>query len=85
MDKDTVLKMLNPACLKKADEWESPTCGEVRAVIGLTGMSGSQLAKKLGLKCSQLADVKGVHIQIQHSVCSLGAAVLLRWVRVNLH
>ncbi|EII43841.1 hypothetical protein EC23916_4862, partial [Escherichia coli 2.3916] len=33
MDKDTVLKMLNPACLKKADEWESPTCGEVRAVI----------------------------------------------------
>ena len=24
MDKDTVLKMLNPACLKKADEWESP-------------------------------------------------------------
>ena len=53
MDKDTVLKMLNPACLKKADEWESPTCGEVRAVIGLTGMSGSQLAKKLGLKDSR--------------------------------
>lgn len=50
MDKDTVLKMLNPACLKKADEWESPTCGEVRAVIGLTGMSGSQLAKKTRLK-----------------------------------
>ncbi|WP_283666552.1 hypothetical protein, partial [Escherichia coli] len=82
MDKDTVLKMLNPACLKKADEWESPTCGEVRAVIGLTGMSGSQLAKKLGLKDSRNVRnwqmLKGVHIQIQHSVCSLGAAVLLR-------
>ena len=32
MDKDTVLKMLNPACLKKADEWESPDRNERLAV-----------------------------------------------------
>ncbi|HGY2802937.1 TPA: hypothetical protein ACNVTV_004862 [Citrobacter freundii] len=53
MTKEDVLNSLNPACLKKAEEWESPTCGEVRAVIGLTGLSGSQLAKRLGLKDSR--------------------------------
>lgn len=48
-----VLATLNPACLKKAEEWESPTCAEVRAVIGLTGLNGSQLAKRIGLKDSR--------------------------------
>ncbi|EIL0917531.1 hypothetical protein LK837_004946 [Salmonella enterica] len=39
--------------MKTAIEWESPTCTEVREVIRLTGLSGSAVARELGLKDSR--------------------------------
>lgn len=53
MTREEVKALLNPNSLKRGYEWESPTCGEVRAVIGLTGLTGSQLAKALGMKDSR--------------------------------
>lgn len=50
---DSVRNKLNPATLKTASEWESPTCAEVREVIRLTGLSGSAVARELGLKDSR--------------------------------
>lgn len=50
---DSVRNKLNPATLKTAIEWESPTCTEVREVIRLTGLSGSAVARELGLKDSR--------------------------------
>lgn len=40
---------INPDTLKPAESWVKPTNGEVRTVIQSLGMSGSQVAKLLGL------------------------------------
>ncbi|HGE7088379.1 TPA: hypothetical protein ACGB3K_005115 [Klebsiella aerogenes] len=51
--REQVRSKLNPNTLQNAGKWESPTCAEVREVIGLTGWSGSEVARQLGLKDSR--------------------------------
>ncbi|EJD6659810.1 hypothetical protein M0K31_RS21935 [Enterobacter cloacae] len=51
--RDQVRNRLNPKTLNNASDWESPTCAEVRSVISLTGWSGSEVARQLGLKDSR--------------------------------
>lgn len=41
---------VRPECLRPADDgWEPPTAAEVRAIITKTGMTGSEVARFLGI------------------------------------
>jgi hypothetical protein len=41
---------IRPECLRPADDgWEPPTADEVRAIISATGLSGSGVARFLGI------------------------------------
>lgn len=42
--------LIRPECLQPAEVWEQPSGDEVREVLRLSGFTGSQAAKKLGLK-----------------------------------
>ncbi|WP_299945649.1 transcriptional regulator [uncultured Microbulbifer sp.] len=42
--------MIRKQCLRPGETWEQPTGEEVREVLRLAGLTGSQAAKKLGLK-----------------------------------
>lgn len=72
-----VLNSLNPACLKKAEEWEPPTCKEVRAVIGLIGLSGSQIAKRLGVTSKSIRNWQSLKESSVTSSIPYGAWAML--------